>query len=114
MTCTSPLSGFRALRPNENGKYPMVFSIRDGYSDKPIDVPCGQCLDCRLKRSAVWATRIMQEAKLHDKNCFITLTYSDDSLPPDYGLRKEHFQGFIKRLRYIAPNVRYFHCGCVS
>ena len=53
----------------------------------------------------------MQEAKLHKDNCFITLTYSDDCIPPDFGLRKADFQGFMKRLRKKVPNVRYFHCG---
>lgn len=50
---------------------------------------------------------------MHDENCFITLTYSDENIPWDGSLNKEHFQDFMRRLRYrIKPKkVRYFHCG---
>ena len=70
MPCYSPLSGFRASSPNSNGKYPLVFSPRQGYSDKPIDVPCGRCIGCRLERSRQWAIRIMHEASLYRDNVF--------------------------------------------
>lgn len=55
----------------------------------------------------------MHEASLHEENCFLTLTYDDAHLPPDGGLHKEHFQGFIARLRSaVRPKkFSYFHCG---
>lgn len=111
MTCYSPLSGFRAVSPNSNGKYPLVFSPREGFSDKPIDVPCGQCVGCRLERSRQWAVRCMHEASLYENNVFITLTYSDDFLPYDQSLDVRHFQLFMKRLRKKFPGVRFYHCG---
>ena len=57
--------------------------------------------------------RCVHEASMHEDNCFITLTYNPENLPPDGGLRKSDFQKFIKRLRKaIHPNkVRYYHCG---
>lgn len=57
--------------------------------------------------------RCVHEASLHEDNCFITLTYSPEYLPPDGSLRKKDFQLFIKNLRKkIAPKkVRYYHCG---
>lgn len=50
---------------------------------------------------------------MHDENCFITLTYNDENLPWDGSLNKEHFQRFMKRLRFhFRPKpIRYFHCG---
>ncbi len=73
-------------------------------------VPCGQCVGCRLERSRQWAIRISQEASLYDKNCFITLTYSDQYCPKSLYLR--HFQLFMKRLRKKYGNgIRFFHCG---
>lgn len=73
-------------------------------------VPCGQCVGCRLERSRQWAIRISQEASLYDKNCFITLTYSDLYCPKSLDLR--HFQLFMKRLRKKYGNgIRFFHCG---
>jgi hypothetical protein len=41
----------------------------------------------------------MHEAKSHDHNCFITLTYSDDHLPADRSLDYVHWQKFFKRFR---------------
>lgn len=79
----------------------------------PVTVPCGQCIGCRLERSRQWAMRCVHEASLYTQNCFITLTYRQDNLPEDFGLRKEHFQKFMKRLRRKYPDqkIRYFHCG---
>lgn len=80
---------------------------------EPVEVPCGQCIGCRLERSRQWAVRMMHEASLHDDNCFITLTYSDDNLPSDGSLVKSDFQKFMKRLRrrFFSSGIRFFHCG---
>ena len=55
----------------------------------------------------------MHEASLHDENIFITLTYDDEHIPDDHGLRKRDFQLFMKRLRerYSGRTIRYYHCG---
>lgn len=54
----------------------------------------------------------MHEAKMHEKNCFITLTYNEENLPPDGSLHKEHFQLFMKRLRKkYGEGIKYYHCG---
>lgn len=54
----------------------------------------------------------MHEAKLHEHNSFVTLTYSDEHLPRD-GVSKREMQLFLKRLRFdIAPvRVRFFCVG---
>ncbi len=76
-----------------------------------MQVPCGQCIGCRLARSLMWATRCYHESSSHDENCFITLTYAE--LPLHGSLVKRDFQLFLKRLRKsIAPvKVRFFMCG---
>lgn len=112
MACYKPLKGYRAKKPNESGKYSIVFNPRFGYLDMPMEVPCGQCIGCRIDRSQQWALRCMFEASTHEKNCFITLTYDDDHLPFDGNLNKEHFQLFMKRLRkQNGKGIKYFHCG---
>lgn len=57
--------------------------------------------------------RCVHEASLYDNNCFITLTYDDDNLPPTGSLIKKHYQDFMKRLRhkYTGKSIRYYHCG---
>lgn len=74
-------------------------------------VPCGQCIECRLKRQREWALRIVDEARYHSKNCFLTLTYSEDSLPKNGSLCKKDLQDFFKRLRSHGYVFRYFASG---
>lgn len=79
--------------------------------DRPLELKCGQCQKCRLRRAQEWACRIMHEAAMHKANGFLTLTYSEDELPEDGGLDKSHFQGFMKRLRERLGKARYYMCG---
>lgn len=50
---------------------------------------------------------------MHDENCFVTLTYSDEHLPEDYGLSKAEVQKFNKRLRKkLSPRkIRICYAG---
>jgi hypothetical protein len=111
--CFRPLKGYRSKQLTKNGKRSIVFNPKDGFVDMPIDVPCGQCIGCRLERSRQWAIRCLHESSLYDENCFITLTYDDDHLPEDGSLQLEHFQKFMKRLRkrFEPRKIRFFHCG---
>lgn len=113
MPCFRPLKGYRArVRNPDTGKRSIVFSARQGHYDQPIDLPCGQCIGCRLERSRQWAIRCLHEASLYDSNCFITLTYSNDFLPSNNSLQLNDFQDFMKRLRFhFYPGIRFFHCG---
>lgn len=89
----------------------MAFSSAKGFVDRPLQLPCGQCIGCRAERSRQWALRCTHEAATHKKNCFITLTYDNKNLPDDKGLDVEHWKLFIKRLRKKRGLLRYFHCG---
>jgi len=113
MPCFRPLKGYRSNTVNpESGKRNITFNPREGFYDLPIDLPCGQCIGCRLERSRQWAIRCVHEASLYEKNCFITLTYSDSHLPKNGSLNVKHYQDFMKRLRFkFGPKIRFFHCG---
>lgn len=64
----------------------------------PVVHPCGKCLPCRLLKAKEKATRCVHEAKMHEKNIFLTLTYSDEHLTsPKLQLRDMDL--FLKRLR---------------
>lgn len=95
-----------------NGKVGITFKPEDS-NGQTLELPCGQCIGCRLERSRQWAIRCVHEASFHDHNSFITLTYNDDHLPPDGSLSVEHWQKFMKRLRFHhrPKKFRYFHCG---
>jgi hypothetical protein len=73
-----------------------------------LDLPCGQCVGCRLAHSKGWAVRCMHEAQMYDNNCFITLTYAPEHLPVINGqptLVLDHYQKFMKRLRFLAKGL---------
>lgn len=108
MACYHPMQGFRSTSGG------ITFSRKYAFQDlPPVQIPCGQCVGCRLERSRQWAMRIMHEASLHETNCFLTLTYDDENCPGDMSLDKKHFQDFMKRLRkeHNGRILRYYHCG---
>lgn len=113
MPCYNPIDAWRAKSLNPSGKRGLVFNPHKGFIDMPVQVPCGQCIGCRLEKSRQWALRCVHEASLHDDNCFITLTYNDSHLPAGATLVKSDFQNFMKRFRFsIFPKkVRFYHCG---
>lgn len=109
MPCYKPLSCYLS----ESG---VVFNA--GGAGRPIKIPCGHCIGCRLERSRQWAVRCMHESSMHELSCYVTLTYRPEELPAHGTLVKSHFQLFMKRLRIFparklyAPGViSYFQCG---
>lgn len=113
MSCYKPLRAYYTGARTERGKRVITFnSIRALNYRDPIQLPCGQCIGCRLERSRQWAIRCVHEAQLHEFNCFITLTYNDDNLP-ERGLVKADFQKFMKRFRkrFTGLKIRYYMCG---
>lgn len=108
MACFHPLKAFRLA---DGSVILDDSSIHDIVGE--FTVPCGQCVGCRMERSRQWAIRCMHEARLHELNCFVTLTYDDEHLPHRGVLRYSDYQSFIRRLRkQFAPYlVRFFMCG---
>lgn len=76
-----------------------------------LELPCGQCIGCRLAKAKAWAVRLVHEAQMHEKNSFITLTYDEEHLPKDRSLNVKHWQDFAKRLRHEIGPFRFYHCG---
>lgn len=112
MTCYKPLTMYWTGRYTERGKKEYTFNSKKGYYDMPQQIPCGQCIGCRLKRSRDWSIRCMAESRSHKSTCFLTLTYNDDNLPAGGTLVKSDVQKFFKRLRKnLNVSVRYYMCG---
>lgn len=116
-----------AIRKTASGWVPCSIAYGDIHAF--IDVPCGQCIECRLAYSRQWATRMVLESQNYEHCYFLTLTYNDDNLPLSYvpdletgeavpvgTLHKKDLQDFHKRLRrrleYAGRgNFRYYSCG---
>lgn len=107
MPCEKPLQAFRPLVGGQ-----LVFQEPyDRQLFQPIELPCGQCILCRIEHARQWTVRITHEAQLHEEKCFITLTYDDKHLPPHNSLRKSDLQKFWKRLRRSLGKLRYYAIG---
>jgi hypothetical protein len=107
MSCYHPLKGYLTTTG-------VVFSELKRHDHiRSIEIPCGQCIGCRMRRASDWSLRVMHEASLYPQNCFITLTYGRDCLPPFGSLEHRDFQLFLKRVRkQNAPErVRFYMCG---
>jgi len=113
MPCYKPLQAYAApggISFNRN----QSFGI-------PIELPCGRCIGCKLENAKSWAFRCICEAEMHntnekpDNNCFLTLTYNDESIPEHHSLdtgTPSHFQKFIRSLRKkTKQKIRYYMCG---
>lgn len=101
MACTSPLKAYK-YGLTENGKQKLVFKLPEHFDvteENTQLVPCGKCISCKLSYAKEWALRITHHASLTEANCFITLTYNNENLPPDRSVHRYEVQNFIKRLR---------------
>lgn len=61
-------------------KFDLLKKDNQSFDVRYIEVPCGQCIDCRLAKSREWASRIVCEQLTSSSSLFLTLTYDDDHL----------------------------------
>lgn len=109
VTCYYPLQAYEILnKKSPNDKKLIVFDeTKIGKNDyKPIKLACSQCYGCKLMRSKQWAIRCFHESQMFDKNCFITLTFNEESINKTGTLIKSDFQKFMKRLRKKHKGVK--------
>lgn len=107
MPCFYPKPSVIVPGATASGKSVVLFRPKSVDSvpsgSKLVPIPCGQCIGCRLERSRQWAIRLMKELHLHERASFLTLTYTDLSVPKLRNGRMtlvlEDVQLFLKRLR---------------
>lgn len=82
---------------------------------RELRVPCGQCIECRLRRSRDWAMRCVHEMQYQESmglpSWFWTGTYADEFLPVNGSLDRRVFPLFAKSVRQELGRFRYFHAG---
>lgn len=102
------------LQPFVRDPYGKIFKTHnvDEYH-KGIPFPCGQCLPCRINKRRRWMHRLLLERLSHVDASFITLTYSEETIPQNGTVRKRDLQLFFKRLRKFSgqQKLRYYACG---
>jgi len=99
MPCRSPLQGYKL----PNGK----LSFNRANSTGLLTFPCGMCRDCRLSKAREWAIRCYHEASMHERNCWLTLTFEHDPVT----IGKSDLQIFFKALRHAGHKFSYYGVG---
>lgn len=95
----------------------ILTTNRKGIAHLHFYVPCGQCIFCRLNHAESWAIRMVHHSRFYNENSFLTLTYSDDKLPPNNSLAYDDVTKFIKKLRKVLSktpyknNISYYRAG---
>lgn len=114
MPCIKPLKMWWTGKYTANGKREFSFKelpLQHPYANHPpVEVPCKQCIHCRLMKSKETALRSQHEITSFKKNCFITLTVSNeyiDEIFPNGSLDHRPFQLFAKRLRKKFQGFEY-------
>lgn len=98
MSCSKPL--IRFYNPYDRNESGRVYSLSTFFKERlktdeepnyeklmfrrdVMLIPCGQCIQCKIRKREDWVTRMELEARTHDKDSiyFITLTYDDDHVP---------------------------------
>lgn len=102
MACFHPLDAWQ----QEDGT--IVFR-ETRHNLRPLTLPCGRCIGCRLVRVRSWSIRCMHESQMHDVSSFVTLTFDDKYYKPS--LEYKDFQKFMYRLRERFGATRFFACG---
>ena len=118
MTCRAPLGGVRTPDGKllVSSKVTRPKNLAQGY--EALDIPCGQCMSCRLEKQRVWSVRMMNEAAFWEEalgksSIFVTLTYDDQHIHPHHTLVKDDIQRFFKRLwwKVESDKLRYYVVG---
>ena len=87
---------------------PFLLKLEDGSI---IEVPCNNCLSCKIARQKEWALRMMNEQEYHEHSVFVTLTYDPEHCPEQ--IEKRELQLFFKRVRKElgTRKIKYYACG---
>jgi len=111
MQCTNPITAYWSLENSNKGRKLVTFDHSRSNKQK-ILLPCRKCISCKLAHARDWVIRMQHESMMHEDNCFITLTYNDESMPQNGSLRYIDFQKFIKAIRQkTGLKLRYYVCG---
>lgn len=114
MPCFHPQRAYRSTERNPvSGKYGVTFASTKALIEGSfLFLPCSQCIGCRMDKALQWATRCGHEAQMHERNCFVTLTYRDEDIPSDYSVKLRHWQLFNMRLRKLGGSgIKFFGGG---
>lgn len=71
------------------------------------ELPCGVCIDCRVRRTQEWAIRAYHESQMHERIIWVNPTFADNPIT----LSRKPYQIFFRSLRDAGHRFQYFGCG---
>lgn len=102
----------RAQEPGDVTCTNPIRIYKHAPTDAGMDVPCGKCTMCRIKRASDWAIRCEHEMEEWEHASFIRLSYDEEHIPRDRSVNKRELQLFFKRLRKrLGTPIAYLACG---
>lgn len=103
---------------------PITIKVNNIDGVRSIQVPCGKCCECLKTKQNDYMLRIYEELMQVSKSCFLTLTYSNSSVPclvrdgkKYFTVWKQDVKDWIKRFRTNyerktgRTGLRYFLCS---
>lgn len=113
--CTDPRRVW-LVEPREPGGVCKLYFKRPSWAwgAPNAELPCAKCLACRHAKAGSWANRVHQEARLHEVNVHLTLTYAPEHYTGQ--LEADDIDLYLDRLRIAMkraglPPLRYFLVG---
>lgn len=109
MTCYRPLKGFRDLEQGGRLEFKHPYPGSSRWMSQPAR--CRRCIGCQTDLARDWSVRCYHESQMHERNCFLTLTYDRAHLPPHGMLNWRDVELFLKRLRKWAGDAHFLFYG---
>ena len=114
MTCYHPIKALYKQGSNERPIFVKPSTPVDRYLERgyvKINLGCNQCIGCRSRLARDYAMRMLGEIEYQksvgvNDFCFLTLTYSDENLPPENLLNIDDVTKFIHRYRKYCQRNR--------
>lgn len=95
--------------------YEVERKLYFSQTDRTVPVPCGKCPECLKRRVQSWLYRLEMESHQWPYTYFLTLTYENDFCPISengfMSLKPDDVSRFLKRLRHLVGDLRYYYCG---
>lgn len=82
-------------------------TIFNDCQDRYINVPCGHCYNCQMRKRAEWDLRLYVTSLYSKAAAFVTYTYEDDYLCVAHSYRE--FQLRHKRMRNDGLKFSFYH-----
>lgn len=110
---TNKDKGFRIIGKKKLEKlfenHSQYLSFMNAYCDY-IEIPCGQCDECKKSYARDWSVRCYHESLMHKNNCFITLTI--DNLANKkfmQEIEKSYKNGTNRYCKYCQHGNKFFN-----